>query len=599
MKIAFLILLTALGFLAVILNLALDTRFKARSMGFCACFAAVSGMLIYGYAYTWTSGLSVATLFRTLMTICRMFAGVNDLGTFSQTPLSRSDAAMAGFWLTHFLAFYVTASAAIAVLGQQLLKYLRVKLLRVGAVTLVYGATRQTARLVRLPRGSRGLVCVTRDDDDVSEALGGVSFQDDPDGRAAAELLRHISARRPLSVYCVSPDAGENLRFATALRDAMSARGMDGLNASLFLLGVSEARAVGLLASPGRCGFGSLFACDESELTARQAIRCLPPWSRVDFDADGRAAGDLRVLVVGFGRMGKAMLRHLVMNGQFEGSAFRAQVVDARMDALSGLMKARFSAMLEAYDIQLIQEDARSAAFYDRLEAHRPAIIALCAGSRKANMILAHALERYYELRDERPAIVQCAEGSVTLEDAEYRLENIDVRAMDRLAMVLNHTYCNGPSPEADWRTCDAFSRASCRASVDFYPAFCRMMGAETPEALERVWPPEGALLENMARTEHRRWCAFHLAMGYRPMTEAELDRRAARIKTGEDIRLGKDTRAMTHACLVPWEALDGLSDREFAATGRRVDYKRMDVNNILAIPEIMRRDSGERPLPS
>ena len=599
MKILFVILLTALGFLAVILNLALDTRFKARSMGFCACLAAVSGLLMYGYAFTWTGGFCATTVIRTLMTICRMFAGVNDLGTFSQTPLSQSAFIMTGFWLTHFMAFYVTASAAIAVLGQQLLRFLRVRLLRVGGVTLVYGATRQTARLVRLPRGGRGLVCVTRNDDDIADTLGGVIFPDDAEGRAAASVLRHISARRPLSAYCVSANAADNLRFAVALRDAMAARGMDGLNASLFLLGVPEARAVDLLAAPGRCGFGSLFACDDCELTARQAIRRLPPWSRVDFDADGRARNDLRVLVVGFGRMGQAMLRQLVMNGQFEGGAFRAQVIDARMDDLSGLMRARFSAMLDAYDIQLIREDARGAAFYDRLEAYSPDIIALCAGSRAANADLARALERFYEVCKSRPAVVQCAEGSVALEDAEYRLEHIDVCAMDRLAMVLNHTYCNGPSPEADWRTCDAFSRASCRASVDFYPAFCRILGAETPEALVRRWPPKGALLENMARTEHRRWCAFHLAMGYRPMTEAELDRRAARIKTGEDIRLGKDTRAMTHACLVPWEALDGLSDREFAATGRRVDYKRMDVNNILAIPEIMRRDSGERPLPS
>ena len=591
MKILLIILLTALGFLAVILNLALDTRFKARSMGFCACFAAAAGLLMYGYAYAWTGGFTATTVIRTLMTICRMFAGVNDLGTFSQTPLSRNEAVMTGFWLTHFLAFYVTASAAIAVLGQQLLRYLRIRLLRFGGVTLVYGATRQTARLVRLPRGGRGLVCVLKDDTDITDALGGVRFDDDSDGHAVDELLRHLSARRPLSVYCVSPDAAENLRYATALRDAMAARGMDGLNASLFLLGVPEARAVDLLAAPGRSGFGSLFACDDCELTARQAIRCLPPWSRVEFDADGRAKEDLRVLIVGFGRVGQAMLRQLVMNGQFEGGAFRALVVDARMDALSGLMKARYPAMLEAYDIRLIQEDARSAAFYDRLDDYRPALVALCAGSRKANAILAQALERYYELRDERPAIVQCAEGSVTLEDAEYRLENIDVRAMDRLAMVLNHAYCNGPSPEADWLTCDPFSRASCRASVDFYPAFCRMMGAETPEALARAWPPEGALLENMARTEHRRWCAFHLAMGYRPMTEATFMARAARFRNGEDIRPGKDTRAMTHACLVPWEALDDLSDREYAATGRRVDYKQMDVNNILAIPEIMRRE--------
>ena len=43
-----------------------------------------------------------------------------------------------------------------------------------------------------------------------------------------------------------------------------------------------------------------------------------------------------------------------------------------------------------------------------------------------------------------------------------------------------------------------------------------------------------------------------------------------------------------THACLVPWEELDALSARENAITGDQVDYKAMDRNNVLALPEIL-----------
>jgi hypothetical protein len=43
------------------------------------------------------------------------------------------------------------------------------------------------------------------------------------------------------------------------------------------------------------------------------------------------------------------------------------------------------------------------------------------------------------------------------------------------------------------------------------------------------------------------------------------------------------------HACLIPWEALDGLSDRENSVTGGQVDYKQMDRNNILALPNVLK----------
>ena len=54
--------------------------------------------------------------------------------------------------------------------------------------------------------------------------------------------------------------------------------------------------------------------------------------------------------------------------------------------------------------------------------------------------------------------------------------------------------------------------------------------------------------------------------------------------------RIAKNTEGLTHACLVPWEALDALSERENAVTGGSVDYKALDTNNVLAIPDILRQ---------
>ena len=99
--------------------------------------------------------------------------------------------------------------------------------------------------------------------------------------------------------------------------------------------------------------------------------------------------------------------------------------------------------------------------------------------------------------------------------------------------------------------------------------------------------------MEHLAITEHERWCAFHYCMGFAPMTQEEF---AARCETylaqkaaGEKpLRIGKDLNARIHACLIDWDALDTLSQKENAVTGGRVDYKQMDRDNVLTLPLIL-----------
>lgn len=60
-------------------------------------------------------------------------------------------------------------------------------------------------------------------------------------------------------------------------------------------------------------------------------------------------------------------------------------------------------------------------------------------------------------------------------------------------------------------------------------------------------------------------------------------------------IRISKNTLLRTHACLIPWEELDALSAKENAVTGRSVDYKQLDINNVLAVPRLLRPAEGNR----
>ena len=162
--------------------------------------------------------------------------------------------------------------------------------------------------------------------------------------------------------------------------------------------------------------------------------------------------------------------------------------------------------------------------------------------------------------------------------------------------MAIDHAYCVGSNktPAENWKHCNYFSRMSSRASADFYPAMLKAAGKTAEQVEKGDWPPHRDALENLAISEHMRWCAFHYVMGFHPMSEAEYLRRAEQYrmevqeKGASSLRISKDMAGRKHACLIPWEELDRLSEYENSVTGGHVDYKQMDRNNILVLPDIL-----------
>lgn len=603
------IIIAAACFLAAVLNLATEHRFRSRIMSLFFFMAMLLGLAVYGYGYSYTCSSAVVAVLRTIMAVCKMFGGSNDLSGISAAPLFAQRWALAVFWTAHFMAFYATAGAAATTIGSKVLRRIRITLLRRGTLLVIYGvnadAVEYGKRQIRVLH--RSVVFVGPADASLEAAINAAGGVLEKSGEKPDEmLLRKLGispGKRHIEIAALHEDGTKNLAFAREMLEAFKEAGILPEQTMLLMRDVDEDCAGALIASEGEYGFGSTMVFNEYELTARLMAQKLPPCDTIRFDENARAQQDFGVLMIGFGRMGRAVLDTLLMNGQFSGSTFRADIFDP--NAQNGMLHDH--ELTRQYDIRFHNADGKSDALYAFLDERKDTIryIVVCTGKEKENREIAHDIGHWLKARGVQPAIVECTGRSLAfarpgesdhVHQSIYGSDALDLERIDRMAMAINHAYCrdSGKTARENWAHCDYFSRMSSRASADFYPAVLKAAGKTMQQVEAGEWPLHTEALENLAITEHMRWCAFHYVMGFHRMNEAEYARRVEQYrqevqqKGASRLRIGKDMVGRKHACLIPWEELDHLSERENAVTGGHVDYKQMDRNNILALPDIL-----------
>ena len=428
---------------------------------------------------------------------------------------------------------------------------------------------------------------------------------------ADGRFLRSVGFRngsRSLVLYALDKNATANIRYAQRLLDTLELRQIPEEQLRLVILSREEVAVSQLQRTAEQYGYGFVTAIDEPQMAARLLMLKHPPCEAVTFDSEGKACEDFEALLVGFGQIGQAVLKAIVMNGQFEGSRFRLTVFAPDHEKTDGSFVSSFQQLCKEYDISFLDCDARSRQMYEYLAQRKDRLkyAVICTGNEKLNREIAENLTAYAHSLGYGLPVFTCfrngvaaydRDGTVAVSHKLYCCELLCSDTLDGMAMVLNHRY-HSPSdktPLQNWMNCDYFSRRSCRASADFVPAMLRAAGKTRQQAAEGQWQLSDSQLENLSKTEHLRWCAFHYCMGFSTMEQAEFDARAEiylrqqKQEGRSSIRIGKNMTARTHACLIPWDALDLLSEKEAAITGKYVDYKAMDTENVLAIPQLLK----------
>ena len=614
------VLLAGAVILAILLGMTIKPEVFSRLALMCMGLSVLGGLFFYGFGFYEVTGSFLMTVFRAPVMVFRMFMGVNELSTIQGTWPVAGPVGIRIFWLFHLLAFFSIASAVTSTLGAETLRHLRFLLSRVGDLTVIYGISEKGIEL--------GKECVATGDSSVVFITDNVSPEEVQDLNAMGmaviagpsavscddRVIRRLRrGRRTITVYAIDDDADRDLFFALRMKEALERNGIPAENTRITLPGAEDIVTSLLQVSGEKYGFGYVNAYDAADLSARALIRLCPPWESVSFGEDGRATENYECAVVGFGSHGQAALRQLVMNGQFLGSTFRATVFSPTFSSEAGYFKADSPKLMKRYDIRVVEADGRSEEFYSFLRRRLKTLklVAVCTGDEDSNREVSDNLMLFLSrCGADHIRVVRCGDLGVLCSERVggpiramgiYTRELLSARKADRNAILINAVY--DTSERTDWEKwvdCDSFSKMSSRASADFVPAFIRAAGTSPEEMISGNWHPSDEMLDNLGHTEHLRWSAFHFANGYRTMSDEEFMANAAEWKRCEqqgipcNIRISKNTAARTHACLIPWDELDALSEKESAITGKDIDYKQHDINNILALPKLL-RESGEK----
>ena len=609
------VILSIAIFTALVINMAVKPSYSARLTAVLMMISACGGSVIYGLGYTYVTQDIALSLIRTPFSVIGMYLGKNDLSAISGAPVVSTSAGIVCFWALHLFAFYSIASAAMITVGAEGLRRLRLFLALNGDLTMIYGINEESLEVGRecLADGKKAIVYITDNDlpaqtKEINE-LGMAVLTGSAAARSGRQALSSLKvrSRKRIEVFALNGDGNENMSYATALMKGLEQMEVDPRKTSITLPGTEEILTEMLQVSEDRYGFGFVNVFDSTELAARAMIRLCPPWDFLSFDKDGRAAEDFDCIVVGFGKCGQAALRYLVMNGQFAGSSFHAAVFSTDIDRQSGYLFADCPELQNEYDIDFFGDDARSRGFYTYLQNRIGSVkyIAVCTGNDEMNAEISDALMLFLKrVRSEHICVVQCTRNGVRYQESvgsplmSKKVRSMDMLSADRIdrdAILINSAYDDSDRTDWEkWVACDSFGKMSSRASASFIPALVKASGYTEQEITEEKWEPDGKLLDVLGETEHMRWCAFHFANGYRKMSEEELSRNIenyirCREKGLPLPRITKNSEQRTHACLIPYDRLDALSERENAVTGKNTDYRQLDINNVMMIPRILK----------
>ena len=339
----------------------------------------------------------------------------------------------------------------------------------------------------------------------------------------------------------------------------------------------------------------------------------------------GKVAGRIRVLLLGFGEVGKAILKATICDGQFLQSGpdsgrklpFSVDVVDCDKAAFD-LYEAFFEDAMKEYDVHFFRQDVCSSDFYRWLESKLPSYnrIIIAFGKDSLNLETASRIKTIARRNDivfglsgkaSAGMMIRISDGMTAkvlrdptqndqvediffgVLDECYCRDVIIHEKLDRRAKIINRNHIAQLHPDSlseldtedAWKRVSMFDREKARSCASGVNNLLLLAGMKEAEFTPEQWNAlisERDLLNVLAETEHMRWCAFLMMCGIKKWPLSEV---------GDDDRKPNDIRKhMRHAALTDFKDLPEV-DRRFGRDPDSLQHSNRQF--IRSIPDIIR----------
>jgi hypothetical protein len=340
---------------------------------------------------------------------------------------------------------------------------------------------------------------------------------------------------------------------------------------------------------------------NEVDQIARQMINRHPPYECKNLfysDEAGRVKRAFTVLILGFGAIGQQALLHLIINGQFVGDKMNVKIFDKDIRRQYYCFKQRYPEIEQSCEIEISECIALCKDVYDHLDkTENIDYIVISLGVDKKNRQAAIDLYQYFKRKEfdnkQIPFIAVHEEnGAFSKIDNNEKMfsfgskEDIYLDSVIRFeeSNAIAKALCDNEVSQYAERTTMAWERIewslqeTYRFTADTIETILRLLNTSKDEVLNRrellktndksaALTDDNDVIDTLAQVEHLRWLAFHRAMGYSSMTIVRMWERFEKYKDDENYETNdiiskcrKDSEAMQHLCLVPWEELGRVS---------------------------------------
>lgn len=334
----------------------------------------------------------------------------------------------------------------------------------------------------------------------------------------------------------------------------------------------------------------------------------------------------LSLLIIGAGDTGTEMLRAAVWCGQVEGYRLKINVIDLKAEQRRAMLAKQCPELLNGeYDLNFFAADVRSADFSRLLGQHcrDTDYVVISLDNDDLNIETGVFVRQFLLSQGDQPfrrePVINVRakhKSSVFGEQAEhnkyhlhifgnlrqvYCADNLLNSALDRQAANVHLAYCGAleAEPAVKEQELQGFyaseynQRSSYAVAVHtkYKLLSVGVSGLSGQPLTERQIDQfeqllrEEAIVDRLARLEHRRWIAYTRSDGY---CLASSEQVRAYFPTQPE-RKNYSILAKLHPALVPWEQLEEADRLLTQLKGKAVDLKEADYRIVRLLPQILR----------
>ena len=528
--------------------------------------------------------------------------------------LAESTLFQLSFWIINTIALFVSVSTVFSIFGRKILDGARLRFSKNKDMYIICGSNENAITFgqnlayhdddLKKPDRKRLIVFLDEEFSETIEknieSINAIAITYGNEDFTTALKKTYITlGDRKIKLFAMHQDDGRNYSLIKQAVIYASSKQLMPAYLSLYVITTHLWIGDKLDCLCNENGGYQLATFNSAELATRKLIMSMPPYEAINFN-NGIAEKDFTAMILGFGFLGKQVLRRLIMNSQFVGSNSRTIIVDKNIETIFNRFIEDYPGLAASYALELQDIDVESNGLFKLLNATISQIdyVVVCLGNEITNMEIASQIRHYCNKRalGKTPRIA-VAVGNQALADSEDKdftyfavnnqlfTENIIVHEkLDKTAMDIAGIYSNcntATEKEQIWEQSNFFTRESNRASADFLSCL-------------KYLSENGASTETLAMTEHLRWNAFHYAMGYEKMELEEMIEYLHMLKnsgaTENELKnCRKNDLKQLHICLVSWDELDELSQKYNSALAdvgieTQRDFKQNDRDSLKLI---------------